>query len=70
MRMYRWRATIQAENPKRLRALKKNLRKGKKPKTDSVYSLETSWVVLGFVIDPSCFTKRDNKRTSRKQCRE
>ena len=69
MRMYRWRATIQAENPKRLRALKKNLRKGKKPKTDSVYSLETFWVVLG-AIDPSWFTERDNKRTSRKQYRE
>ncbi|PFY49074.1 hypothetical protein COL55_13280 [Bacillus toyonensis] len=69
MRMYRWRATIQAENPKRLRALKKNLRKGKKPKTDSVYSLETSWVVLG-AIDPSWFTERDKKRMSRKQYSE
>lgn len=33
MRMYRWRATIQAENPKRLRELKKNLKRYKrKPK--------------------------------------
>ncbi len=68
MRMYRWRATIQAENPKRLRALKSNLRKGKKPKTDSTYSLEMSWVVLGSVIDPLWFTERDKRRMSRKQC--
>lgn len=69
MRMYRWRATIQAENPKRLRVLKRNLRRDRKHnKTYSTYSLEMSWVMLGFVIDPLWFTERDKRRISRKRC--
>ncbi|PEL23444.1 hypothetical protein CN624_21325 [Bacillus toyonensis] len=68
MRMYRWRATIQVENPKRLRALKKNLKRSKrKTKTDTVYSLERSWVFLQCVIDKEWFHERDKQRKLRRQ---
>ncbi len=71
MRMYRWRATIQAENPKRLRDLKKNLKRCKrKPKTDTAYSIEHSWVTLQCVIDAEWFQKRDKQRKLRRKNNE
>lgn len=71
MRMYRWRATIQTENPDRLRRIKKNLKKSKRvPKTDMTYSLEKSWVQLGCVIDSKWFAERDKKRLSRRQSKQ
>lgn len=71
MRMYRWRATIQAENPKRLRDLKKNLKRCKrKPKTDTAYSIEQSWMTLQCVIDAEWFQKRDKQRKLRRKNNE